>query len=900
MRSGLRTRSSCAHTSPHRTAGDTLDPSHESQPNTGLTDSPPRSRRTRRRPSVPTENWDDDYEDGEKRESPRKAQAKARMSLHQWAEQGPSTPSKSRRIPFAAGETENWDDDFQDGGASPTADRRRYTPETSPRSMRGRRRPSLGKDENWDDDFAERGENWDSSDDGGGGFGAREDAEDRTVTSRSRRYQFPHTPPPVPPLPMAMSMSTSSHMLGTPRSPTSSVFSVPVSGRDSVAYSYSSTAPLALQPTTSGSSLHHPPTPPTRPRERRRLRKKSRPAKVEAGIREIEHDRDEPPSDAHTDSHADNPAHHAADEPAPPQTSPPPSAGKSSLVSRIGSVGRKWGARRKRASTGPTEVIMSSSPSSVAATSGGSRPTSMAFPSPPSSSSKGWFFRPGGVHGAGSGAPPAEGTPKSERESLKHERSVDRLLALVGFDSPVLDTPSKKGRRSRGKEKEHDKEQGMGMEKDAAVSVDVKPTASGSEPDLSVVSSGRDGDLESESGHGHGHGHGHVHSQASFPFLKRPASMQVPLPIRHRQHRHASYSQDQTEGRRSRASSVARSASDSVDSLVRKRSNGGMRRDREEVKTPRGPRRSIEQGRRMGVSGKRPSGDRPRPSTSTTATATARSIPDRAEDATPRPPSRIKGRPSMSLDVDVSLLPPIELQPPSPPHLATSGSDPLSSLSLSPPSETREPVLHPSQSFPLSISTGAGVASTSTSPTATTRVKTSSPQSASLGRTTHPPRDLEHLSDTLFRRNSLGDLKIPERISQAQMGLKRDLGFVKDFATRIDRKTVLCLMSIHSADYTLNRAQRPPVVVSASIQRGSGFPGRRGATRTGDRRTQISCRLANILWHSSPVVSCSLKHEPSGRPPALEGGDEPPSHRCRFQDDRGQVPSHMGMRRPAH
>lgn len=32
------------------------------------------------------------------------------------------------------------------------------------------------------------------------------------------------------------------------------------------------------------------------------------------------------------------------------------------------------------------------------------------------------------------------------------------------------------------------------------------------------------------------------------------------------------------------------------------------------------------------------------------------------------------------------------------------------------------------------------------------------------------------------RRNSLGDLKIPARISQAQVGLRRDLGMVREFA----------------------------------------------------------------------------------------------------------------------
>jgi hypothetical protein len=38
------------------------------------------------------------------------------------------------------------------------------------------------------------------------------------------------------------------------------------------------------------------------------------------------------------------------------------------------------------------------------------------------------------------------------------------------------------------------------------------------------------------------------------------------------------------------------------------------------------------------------------------------------------------------------------------------------------------------------------------------------------------------------RRNSLGDLKIPARITQAQVGLKRDMGMVREFAANVERK----------------------------------------------------------------------------------------------------------------
>ena len=46
-------------------------------------------------------------------------------------------------------------------------------------------------------------------------------------------------------------------------------------------------------------------------------------------------------------------------------------------------------------------------------------------------------------------------------------------------------------------------------------------------------------------------------------------------------------------------------------------------------------------------------------------------------------------------------------------------------------------------------------------------------------------------SGGLPRRNSLGDLKIPARISQAQVGLRRDLGMVREFATSVEREFLL-------------------------------------------------------------------------------------------------------------
>ncbi|KDQ10922.1 hypothetical protein BOTBODRAFT_115189 [Botryobasidium botryosum FD-172 SS1] len=58
---------------------------------------------------------------------------------------------------------------------------------------------------------------------------------------------------------------------------------------------------------------------------------------------------------------------------------------------------------------------------------------------------------------------------------------------------------------------------------------------------------------------------------------------------------------------------------------------------------------------------------------------------------------------------------------------------------------------------------------------------------ASLGRTAaSSPLDAEN-SPGPPRRSSLGDLKIPARITMAQTGLRNNLGMVREFATNVDR-----------------------------------------------------------------------------------------------------------------
>ncbi|KAI0338849.1 hypothetical protein BDW22DRAFT_1362572 [Trametopsis cervina] len=698
------------------------------------------------------ENWSDniDLQPGRNPNSSRSLHRNMPLStdktntvvLHQWAEARPSTPSKRHQT-----ETDNWDDDFQDAPESPV----RHRPnDSSPKSRRSKPRQAAleAEPENWDDDFEEdnhappstqKSMAWESSDEEEE-FGFADREEDRTVTSRSRRGMFStispdeSPPPPVPPIPSAF-MNGSHDPSPFPRSPTASVFSVPVSGRDSVA-AYSSTAHLALRPTQSGSSLGMlPPSPPIhQARDRRRLRKKSRPANVEPNVYELQ---DIPPLRPKTPEQRPLPETFTSlDDPLPQEILS--SAGKSSLVSRIGSVGRKWGAtRKKRASTGPDELLPLGQKVQHY-----SRPQSMAItPSPPVSNGGGWFFRHGGVaEAAGSGSPPHQA---SLAPPLKHEKSVDRLLALVGFES--TDTPTRKTQQIRH-----------------ALPADL-------------TSSDHDGSP------------------------RRPTSMQFSSSSRSssrpRGQRHTSYGQ--TSGRRtpsSRSSSVARSASASIDDVSTSRLHrAAMQRVHDDnIKTPRKGRKSTERDvgdtsfmrsmRRLSLRGSQkhpqstPAGsdtnDPVRPSTSTTATAVPMLPPDFSDDTTPRPPSRVLGRASM----DKSLLPPIELQPPSPPRQ-------LSGLALSQSEPSPGPTGIDVLLAPLTSSASAPNASIQST---LTKLPASPPQSASLGRSTHPPKDKED-ANGVPRRNSLGDLKIPARISQAQIGLRRDLVMVRDFAVSVEQ-----------------------------------------------------------------------------------------------------------------
>lgn len=127
------------------------------------------------------------------------------------------------------------------------------------------------------------------------------------------------------------------------------------------------------------------------------------------------------------------------------------------------------------------------------------------------------------------------------------------------------------------------------------------------------------------------------------------------------------------------------------------------------------------------------------------------------------------------------LLPPIELQPPSPPRTITGNH--ISQSAHVNFGDVFESLIVPSSSVPTSFSPRSSpIAPGRPSP----KTPSSPQQSASLGRTTQAPNPTPS-NPSVPRRNSLGDLKIPARISQAQIGLKRDLGMVREFAASVDK-----------------------------------------------------------------------------------------------------------------
>ncbi|KAH7914872.1 hypothetical protein BJ138DRAFT_1123089 [Hygrophoropsis aurantiaca] len=605
-----------------------------------------------------------------------------RNALEEWAEPGPSTPTKRLGI-----QTENWDDDFEDKTDSPA--RRPIHPLKTRHSYHTPPRPRANVEhENWDDDFEmekhdtpmgkrTRHDAYAESSDEEGEFGSTDKEEDKTVTARSRAAlmlkQSP--PPPVPALPQSLL----SPVEPFPRSPAGSVFSIPTTSGGRNSLGYNSTSHLALRPTLSGGSLAMlPPSPPIH-RERRRLRKKSRPPHLDNNVFELVEEQYEPaPLPPSTPERPSSP-------PLPSSDATSPGTSKAPLLSRIGSV-KKWGVRKKRASTGPSEVLaheygynpdIDSTP----------RPPSSLAQSPQSGGKSGWFFRNGGG--------PGPGSPPTHAAELKHEKSFDKVR-LMSSNAPP--SPSKLSRRQPSRSFDPNSSSEF--------------TESSSKP--SLVSAAR-----------------------------RPTSMQVP------------------NGRF--PSSGARAAS--YGSSVGRSMSKNFSLPTESVEEfdnipppPEGSRSFMGSVRKISLVGQKKHKKKK---------SSADIIP------LPELPPTLPDVP-----ITEQLLPPIELQPPSPPRvqhgIATSYSAPISI------SAGIEPLILPSSSLPVSMSPRPSLSSRNTP------AKPVSPQSASLGRTTQVPNQAAS-NVSVPRRNSLGDLKIPARISQAQIGLKRDLGMVREFAASVDK-----------------------------------------------------------------------------------------------------------------
>ena len=251
---------------------------------------------------------------------------------------------------------------------------------------------------------------------------------------------------------------------------------------------------------------------------------------------------------------------------------------------------------------------------------------------------------------------------------------------------------------------------------------------------------------------------------------RRPKSMQVnAMATPSRAPRHASYG----------ARSISRSTSHTSTEDITGETQGGSKEKEKEKDGHRGFMSGV---RRISlVSGKKHKRTK---STTTVADDTDELQSSSSIPQTPPPAMPMAMAPSISSQ----LLPPIELQPPSPPRdqepdrarrsmasersvISTSGSlaAGVESLLLQPSVDSRSMSSPPSTITPRP--------SPSKSP--------GSPQAASLGRATQPP-PVSVATGIVPRRNSLGDLKIPARISQAQVGLKRDLGMVREFAAEVE------------------------------------------------------------------------------------------------------------------
>ncbi|KAG6810622.1 hypothetical protein H0H92_011090 [Tricholoma furcatifolium] len=705
------------------------------------------------RMSIASSDWDHDDNDNDHHNTNDNTILEDRTNqVHlspAWIEPGPSTPRRTNK------HEENWDDDFEDSPVRKAFPSPPGKDKVSPSRLR-RKEPQQPRPESWDEEFEAQEARASHSDEELGFI----DEEDRTVTARSRRgpARLSSSPPPVPalPLPFLLPDSVSSGPSPFPRSPTSSVFSVPTARPPSSAFTVTSTT--HLHPTTSRSSSalsNYPPSPPIqKERERRRLRKKSRPqgTAIELAVIHSEYDG----YDFREETEFDRPT----TPPPPPQpvvqSTPASPSGAGALLSRIGSV-KKWGVRRRKGSTAPSEVDdrdshitprparpqSQASITSIPSSSGSSNAHQTHHPPLPSipdagrrSSSIGqsasWFFRSSSstyAHGSTSEVdlPAQPQTPTKNRNLRRTDESAPAKLVKkksMGFVQLKLAAGLGIGGHGndsseRGKDKSQapvEKYGGLGLGRAADIG------SIGREPSTS------------------------------------------------RGDKHASDDKDK-DGARSFMGSVRRL---SLVGTRHKRTKSGVSlhnvKDRLDI---------------VGLAaGLRDDNVTPTPE----SVAASRNVSKGALDTptkTPKPEQQ-------------TLLPPIDLQPPSPPRVRPAAP--------APDSEKHRPLesmLSPSTSIPTITSTPSSpTPSTTASPSRRHIPALGSPQAASLGRSTIGPESVTNGGGSGMRRSSLGDLKIPERISQAQVGLRKDMERVREFAAGIERKlSVIFFFSLqHDAD----------------------------------------------------------------------------------------------------
>ena len=618
-----------------------------------------------------------------------------------WSESSPSTPTKHSR------NTESWDDDFelkQDSPLSklpshPLDAARRVHRQSDASFHRRRHRSSLHESDPWMDSL--RDENdvsptkrtrdhvyTDSSDDDDElGFAAKD--EDKTITARLRpraTFSHPSPPPPVPSLPASILASHPTTHEPFPRSPTDSSFSTqmsPTPGRNSAA----SMTNLALRRTMSGASSTLallPPSPPIH-RERRRLRKKSRPPHLDGTIPEPQDQFALPPQPS-------SPTCPSTPEPssAPPASTPDrlasPGSQKMPLMTRIGSV-KKWGTRKKRESTTPSEFSQD--------------PDGSDSPAQPAKNGR-WFFRN-----------TSESVTSSTETEMTERRDAETRYPILNprCDAPVAEDSlaSRLGKRRSF----------------AFVNMRRRDQAP-DEPDI-------------------------VQPQV-LQKPRRPASMQPYAKPRDTSHPNAvpsSVTLPPTQLRTISSMSVEDLGSNPHRQSSRKVSGGG---------------------RKVSLTNAGKSHSRTH---SSGATGLVHLLPVKFSASKDVPPK---------IGHDHDAQPPTGMPRSSTTLQSHDNQQSLKRLPVTQPDTTlfMEPPATDSHlafipSLPIGIAAGTLTPKASVIP-----------QTASLGRST-PPLSVSK-SAAILRRNSLSDLKIPTRISEAQVGLRRDLRMVREFAANVERE----------------------------------------------------------------------------------------------------------------